>query len=385
MKFAFSPQEDAFRSEVRLFLKEHLPEDLKSDFWEYTDSETLKRKQFMRILGEKKWLCMTWPPEYGGLGESHRKHWALIEEIAYAGAPRPGIAVGYVGPSILLYGTEEQKKFFLPLIAKGEIYFTQGFSEPNAGSDLTSLQTQAIESGDWFIVKGQKLFTSHAHISEYCYLIARTDPSVPKHRGISVFLVDMKTTGITVKPLKDLYGGDFFCEVFFDDVKIPRNTLLGEKNKGWEEIIATLDMERVHFGGGLFVTSACLGLLDELFKIGTEKRIQGTSLWNRLCELRVEAEVSRLLAYRALLIFERGEAFSVEASISKLFCSEFSQRIAQAALELLGLRGQLMERTPLNGRVAKMLLGIPCETIGAGTSEVQRTIIATRGLGLPRG
>lgn len=386
MEFGFSVGEEAFRAEVRDFIEKNLSPEEKVDFWFYSDRGLLRGRDFLKRLGEKGWLCITWPREYGGLGEDLKKQWVLIEELGYMGAPRPGMGVGYVGPSILLYGTDEQKRFFLPKIARNEIHFCQGFTEPDSGSDLASLKTLAIDRGDHFIIRGKKTFTSFAHHADYCYLLAKSEPSAPKYRNLSIFLVDMKTPGITVQPIKDIFGGFFFCEVFFDDVKVPKDSLLGERGKGWDEAMRTLELERVHFGGGLFITASCFGFVDELSRFMKERGFFDDYLRIRFSEIRIELEVSRLLAYRALWKHYIGESFGIEASYSKLFSSELSQRVARFGMEALGLMGTVEgEDAPLRGRLYYLYLGCPSETIGAGTSEIQRNIIAMRGLGLPRG
>jgi len=383
MDFGFSREEEAFRLEVREFIRGNLSPYERVDFWVYSDAFVLRGREFLRRLGERGWLCVTWPREYGGLGEDGKKQWILIEELGMAGAPRPGMNVGYVGPSILLYGTEEQKRFFLPRIARNEIHFCQGFTEPDSGSDLASLRTLAIDRGDHFVIRGRKPFTSFAHRSDYCYLLARTDPEAGKYRGLSLFLVDMKTPGIEVQPIRDTFGGYFFCEVFFDDVKIPKECLLGEKNRGWEEAMRTLEIERVHFGGGLFIASSCLGflyeLLDHIGKIDEFMKI-------KFSEIRIELEVARLMALRALWKHYIGEPFGIEASMSKLFSSELSKRLSVLALDTLGLSSlKKPGEMSIVGRAYYLYLGCPSETIGAGTSEIQRNIISMRGLGLPRG
>jgi alkylation response protein AidB-like acyl-CoA dehydrogenase len=307
------------------------------------------------------------------------------EEVAYHDAPAFYMGADRVGPTIMLYGTDEQKQRFLPPIVAGEAQWCQGFSEPGAGSDLASLQTRAVQDGDDFVINGQKIWTSYAHYAGWMILLARTDPDAPKHRGISYFLADMKTPGITVRPLVDLLGRHQFNEVFFDNVRVPRDCLLGELNRGWYVATATLDFER----SGIGRVIGSLRTFEQLVDYAREAALLDLPLVrHKLADLKIEFEVGRLLSYRVAWMQSRSLVPNYEASVSKMYGSELAQRLANAGMQLLGLGGQLAPGSrwaPLQGRFETLYLGAAALTIAAGTSEIQRGIIAGRGLGLPRG
>ncbi len=396
MEFRFSPEEEAFRQEVREFLRREWSEDAAEGGAEsplgYGGGRGLDEiRRFQKKLAQKGWLTLAWPKEYGGMGASVMKQVIFNEEMAYHRAPQQlGVGPDRVGPTIILYGTEEQKREHLPPIANAEVIWCQGFSEPGAGSDLASLQTTAVEDGDYFVVNGQKIWTSLAHVADWMILLARTDPDAPKHRGISYFLVDMRTPGITVRPLIDMTGRHAFNQVFFDNVRVPRKNLVGELNRGWYVAAATLDFER----SGINRVMAGVRLYEELVEYARETARDGRPLTalptvrHKLAELRIEFEVGRLLAYRVAWVQAQGRIPNQEASMSKLFGSELQQRLARAGMEIMGLGGQLRPGSrwaPMAGRIADYYLGAVATTIAAGTSEVMRNIIAIRGLGLPRG
>ena len=266
----------------------------------------------------------------------------------------------------------------------------QGFSEPSAGSDLASLQTSAVAEGDYFVVNGQKIWTSLAHRADWCILLARTDPEAPKHKGISYFLLDMRTPGVDVRPLVDMTGRHTFNELFFDNVRVPRDCLVGEMNRGWYIAAATLDFER----SGINRVVTGIRVYDELLGYAAETLVDGRRLLDdmrvrhKLAELAIEFQAGRLLAYRVASMQARGQIPNAEASMSKLYGSELQQRLAGAGMEVLGLGGQLEPGSrwaPLEGRVEAFYLFAAALTIAAGTSEIMRGIIAGRGLGLPRG
>ena len=395
MNFTFTPQQQAFRQEVRQFLERELPavwqkmeEGLSLDkFWAIL-------RQYSRNLGKKGWLTMSWPKEYGGQSRSAIEQLIFCEETAYRRVPVGGsIAVGVVGPTVMLFGSEEQKQDYLPRIANGEIDFCLCYSEPGAGSDLAAIQTQAVEDGDYYLINGQKIFTSLAHVAEYGWLGARTDSDVPKHKGISLFIVDMKTPGITVRPLIDMMGDHTFNEVFFDEVRVPKANLVGEKNRGWYQLAVALDLERSP-NFSFFPVAQVYPVLDDLTRFVKETQQNGQPLSKnfmvrrKLAEMWIEFEVGRMLAYRIGWMLDKGIVANYEASIAKLYATELHQRVAHVGMEILGLYSQLAPRskwTPLQGRIERNCLWAVSATIGAGTSEIQRTIIAIRGLGLPRG
>jgi alkylation response protein AidB-like acyl-CoA dehydrogenase len=384
MDFAFSPEEEAFRSELRAFLDVEMRERPTGgvEAWQFY-------RGFLKKLAAKGWLTMAWPEAWGGRGAGHMTQLVYNEEVAYREAPANDIGSDRVGPTIMLYGTEEQKQRFLPGIAKAEDVWCQGFSEPGAGSDLASLQTRAVEDGDSFVINGSKIWTSYAHLAQWMILLARTDPEAPKHKGISYFLLDMTSPGITVRPLVDMLNRHQFNEVFFDNVRVPRDCLLGEVNRGWYIATATLDFER----SGIQRVIGSYRTYEQLVEYARETRRDGDSLLaqpmvrNKLADLKIEFEVGRLLAYRVAWMQGQSIIPNYEASVSKLYGTELAQRLANAGMRLMGPAGQLAPGSPwapLQGRIEALYLGAAALTVAAGTSEVMRNIVAGRGLGMPR-
>ena len=393
MDFRFSSDEERFRTEIRDFLRAELPDDwgggagmlgeAGEDRWQFL-------RDFQRKLAERRWLTLGWPEEHGGLAAGHMMQVIYNEEMTRARAPTQiGVGPDRVGPTIILYGTDDQKAKHLPAIAAGDSVWCQGFSEPGAGSDLASLQTSAVADGDYFVVNGQKIWTSLAHRADWCILLARTDPEAPKHKGISYFLLDMRTPGIEVRPLIDMTGRHAFNEIFLQDVRIPRDCLVGELNQGWYVAAATLDFER----SGINRVVAGYRLFEELLEYAAERRNGGRPLdsgpvRHRLSELAIEFQAGRMLSYRVASMQARGEIPNAEASMSKLLGSELQQRLSVAGVDILGLGGQIEPGSrwaPLQGRIEQFYLTSSALTVAAGTSEIMRGIIATRGLGLPRG
>ena len=389
MDFTFTPEQDRFREEVRAFLRESLPAD-----WvgvEAFDENSFEfGREFLKRLAPKNWIAPAWPTEYGGLGLGLWEQVVFNEELAYRGAPLINTpAVGYLGPTIMMYGSDEQKSQHLPGITSGDAIWCQGYSEPGSGSDLASLQTRAVQDGDDFIINGQKIWTSQAHYADWIFLLARTDVDAPKHKGISYFLFDMKLPGITVKPLINMANQRGFNEIFFDNVRVPRSALLGELNRGWYMATTTLDFER----SSVAASASSRRILEQLTAFAKETKVNGSSLLDRplvrhtLADLWIELSLVRFLSYRVVSLQARGLVPNYEASIVKVFNSEYNQRLARAGLHTLGLYGQLQPESPyarLRGRFERSYLTTVGSTIAAGTSEIQRNIIATRGLGLPR-
>ena len=391
MNFAFTHEDEEFRRELRELIATELPPE-----WEGTDADSRTydlevERHMRRKLAERGWLTMAWPKEYGGRGASHMKLVVYQEEMTYFRAPGVDtFGIGMVGPTLMAYGTEEQKRNFLGRIAKGEINWCQGFSEPGAGSDLAGLQTRAVEWNDDYIVNGQKIWSSYAHISDWMFLLARTDPTAPKHKGITYFLLDMKTPGITIKPIVNITGASTFNEVFFDDVHIPKGNVVGEVNRGWYVAMATLNFERQ----GVTLTTRARRALDDLLSYMRESGwfkshpSQHHKTRIKLAELELEIEVSRLLAYHVAYLIDQGQVPQHESSIAKLFASELLHRVANVGVNVLGLSGQLVEGDKwavLKGQFRDMYLHTLSDKLGSGTSEIQRYIIASRGLGLPKG
>ncbi len=381
--FKLTPAQEAFREEIRGFLRSELaaePRRVREDGWVVGFSRAFSEK-----LGKRGWVGLTWPREYGGQARSVLERLILTEELLRAGAPVAAHWLGdrQVGPSILRFGTEEQRREILPRITSGAIVFCVGLSEPDAGSDAAAVTTQAIEDGDGFVIRGQKIWTSFAHQADYCYLVARTDASGPKHRGISEFIVPMATPGITVRPLLDMTGEHHFNEVFFEDVRVPRTALIGQKDRGWYQIAVQLDYER---GGIERVLSNWPLLEDALAALRGSAVLRDPVMRDRLAGLRVDLEIARLMVYRIAWLTDHGRVPNVEAAVAKSFGTELEQRIAETVAGLfqmsaLGLAGT--SRAALGGRVARAVLYAPAYTIQGGTSNILRNIIAHRGLGLP--
>lgn len=395
MDYRDNPEESAFRDEVQAFIREELPDGARTATPEWgsfnsgrgrgTTREALA--QWRRKLAAKHWLAPHWPVEYGGAGLDIGKQFIFNEEMARERVPAGGgIGIGWAGPTIMVYGSDEQKQRFLPRILSGEEQWCQGFSEPAAGSDLAAVQTRAVRDGDEYVVNGSKIWTSGAHQSQWMILLARTDPDAPKHRGISYFLVDMQTPGIDCQPIINVMGHHSFNQVFFENVRVPRANLLGEENRGWYIGASTLDFER-----SSIASSTSLGLIvAELAEWARANRTRVRAAARlELAERAVESEVARLLSYQVISLQKRGQIPNKEASVAKLYTGELDQRIAATGVRLIGAYAMLDSaedaRAPLDGRIPRHELAATSTTVGGGTSEIQRGIIAMRGLGMPRG
>ncbi len=393
MDFRFGPEEEAFRLELRGWLQENVPSDFDGTFLEETDEAWRFGLAFVKKLAQKGWVAPPWPVEYGGLEASPAMQLVYNEEMGYRRAPVGSIvqSVGYIGPAIIAFGSDEQKRQHLPPITAGETVWCQGFSESESGSDLASLKTRAVKDGDDYIINGEKIWTSNAHRSDWCILLARTDPEARKHQGISFFLVDMKAAGITVQPIVNAANVHSFNQVLFEDVRVPKSALLGQENQGWYIGAMTLDMER----SSLVAAAASMAKrgLDDLIGYCKETRVNGKTLLDdpqvrhKLSEMAIEIEVGRYMVYRVVSLQARKEPGSTEAAVSKLYNTENAVRIANAGIEILGLYGQLLGDSRwarLGGVFEKAYLYAIAMVVGGGTSEIQRNIIAMRGLGLPR-
>ncbi len=387
MDLGLTDSELKFRDELRGWLKAKLPAkmvktaDNTADYYDYL-------KGWQKTLYDGGWAGVSWPKEYGGRGASFIEQAIFQEEMALADAPeRMGtIGQGLVGPTIIAVGSEQQKQRYLPKILSGEEVWCQGFSEPNAGSDVAGLETKAVLDGDDFVVNGQKIWTSYAHIAEQCLLIVRTDPAAPKHKGITALLVDMQTPGISVRPLKMMSGDSGFNEMFFSDVRVPASQMIGKLNEGWNVAITALANERANLGTGLYVVfkrnlDAMVAQARKIVR-GGRPVIDDPIIRQRLALAYVDLEVFRLNTTRSLSMLNKTGAPGPEGSIQKLYWSELNQRMAQIAMEVLGPYAQLTDYD--GGRWVYNYLRSRGNTIEAGTSEIQRNIIAQRVLGLPR-
>jgi alkylation response protein AidB-like acyl-CoA dehydrogenase len=393
MDFRDSPAEATWRQEVRTFLQQQLPDAVRGPM--YGEEEDGDREaamvQWRHRVAAKGWIAPHWPAQYGGADMSAKDQFIMNEEFAEAEAPNVGgFGVMMIGPTLIAHGSEEQKNRFLPAIIKGEIQWCQGYSEPGAGSDLASLQTRAVRDGDDYVINGQKIWTSGAHRTDWMYMLARTDPDAPKHRGISMFLFDMKSPGVSVRPLINMANGHAFNEVFFDNVRVPASQRVGEENRGWYVGATLLDFERSGIGNAVGVRKQ----LERLLNYAEQERSKLTfdqrkSLRLEFADRWIDANVARWLSYRVISMQAAGQIPNHEASMTKLYMSEMQQRIAALALHMAGMRGLFTDRdnpyAVLGGNTGNRYVGAVSSTIAGGSSEIQRNVIATRGLGLPRG
>ena len=391
MDFGFSQQEESFRKEVREFIRKEFPSEMR---WNSRvtfapsihglDDEAWKfMKTMSRKLGAKGWLSLSWPKEYGGRNSLFLQN-IVYEEVLYHNCPGINhMGVTFLAPTLIHFGSEEQKKKHLPGIAQGEVYWCELLSEPDSGSDLASLKTQATEEKDYYVISGQKTWSSGAHLSDWGFVLVRTDPNLTRHKGLSYFLVDMKTPGITVNPILNMLGEHEFAEVFFDNVRVPKENLVGGKNQGWYVTMATLDFERT----ALMFYPSVRGYLEHLSEyVKQTKKPFGSVLRNRLAELLAECEMARLIHYRALWMMEKGSIPTYEAAMDKLYNSELAQRAAEFGMQVLGNYGGLLPGSKfacLNGWPSFYYLDTVSYSIMAGTSEIDRNVIAVRGLDLP--
>ena len=381
-----------FRQEVRDFLdKELTPEVLREVLEQrerYYDISPIA-SEFFHKLGATGWLAPPdWPKEYGGRESSAADRRILVEEMSSRGVPMLGGGGGIQGPIIMRNGSEEMKREFLPRIARGEISFSLGYTEPNAGTDLASLEMRAVPDGDDYIINGQKVYSTGAHFSTHHWLAARTNIDVPKHRGLSLFVVDLASPGITIRPLITM-AGERTNEVFYDDVRVPKKNRVGEENQGWVYIREALGVERIILPSMVNARS----IVDELVEYAKETKYNGRPLAEdplvrqSLAQLAIETSIRRLYGYRTGWLMSKGIIPEVEAAIQKVWGNELDQRIANAGMQILGLYSQLgpgSKWAPLKGKIEHLYRFTVHLTYGGGSHELMRNLIATRGMGLPR-
>ncbi len=393
MDLKLTSEEVAFRDEFRVWLEANVPKD-----WNEWREKPLEEsfpylRAWQRKLHEGGWAAVSWPREYGGRGATLMQQSIFWEEMARVEAPpmANALGLGLIGPTIITYGTEAQKKRFIPKILSAEEIWCQGFSEPNAGSDLAALQAEARLDGGRYIVNGQKVWTSYGWVGDWCELVVRTDSTVPKHKGLTVLLVDMKSPGVEVRPLRQMTGESEFNEIFFRDVPVPVENVLGQVNDGWNVAVSTLMHERGAFGARLLpVFKRSINRLIELSRTvqhDGRPAAQDPVLRQKLAQCFAEVEIMRLNQLRAFSRITATGVPGLEGSIQKLFWSELNQRLQQLAQELLGPYGQLLgsdSHAIDKGIWPYGYLRSRGNTIEAGTSEVQRNIIGHFVLGLPR-
>jgi alkylation response protein AidB-like acyl-CoA dehydrogenase len=407
MDFNDTPEEAAWRKEVREFLENEYPDEFRGrgprrgpgaateerdpgeGLFRDSSKKSTPLDRWRSALASRGWVAPAWPKEYGGAGLDTKKQFILNEEFAEFGAMNVGgFGVMMLGPTLIVHGTEDQKKEHLPGILNGSVQWCQGWSEPNAGSDVASVQTRAVKDGDDYVINGQKIWTTGAQFADMMYMLARTDPDAPKHRGISYFLLNMKDPGVTVRPLITMAGGATFNEVFFENVRVPARNRVGEENRGWYIGTTTLDFERSSIGSSVGIRKSIESMIkfakdNPQIAVGAQKREVRLAFADRL----IEAQVAKLMSYRVVSMQNAGLVPNHEASMCKLFGSEMQQRIAALGVKLSGMYSMVTGGRPdlsMAGRFGIGYVGAVSATIAGGTSEIQRNIMAQRGLGLPR-
>ena len=388
MDFALTPEQETFGKEFREYLKTAMTPELTAEMEEQGEYGGPVSREFFRRLGEDGWLGVGWPKEYGGQGRSPMEQYIFYEAAAYEEAPLPMLALNTVGPTIMKYGSDELKNLVLPRFLRGEIEICIGYSEPNAGTDLASLKTTAVRDGDGYVINGQKSFTSCAHFADYIWLAARTDPDVKKHRGISLFLVDIDTPGIEITPVYTI-GGVRTNSTFYDNIRVPKSRLVGEENKAWKYMTAQLDLERI----ALCPYSPLTRRIEETIEWAKKTKMDGMSIIdqeevkNRFCEMIADVEVLKLLNYQVSVQLTKGLPVYAEASTVKAYGSDLYQRVNNEIMEIMGLYGQLEQGSkwaPLGGAMPNYFRRDLVLIFGGGAIEVQKNIIAMAGLMMPR-
>jgi len=398
LDFSLTPEQHAFRERVRAWLSANMPEEWTRRLMASSDIPRPEAydllREWQKKLYDAGFIGLTWPKEYGGGGMTFMEEMILHQEMALAKAPPilNVLGVGMAGPTIIAYGTEEQKKRYPAKILSCEEIWCQGYSEPNAGSDLAALQTRAVKDGEFWVVNGQKVWTSLAHVADFMMLLARTDPDAPRHKGITYFLLDMKLPGVTVKPLRQLTGDAEFNEVFFDNVRIHVSQVLGGVNNGWAVGLTTLMYERLALGFGLQVRLR-IGL-DGLIELGRRMEktgrviVKDAVMRQKIAQLWIDTECLKLTGARAITRLLRGEMPGPEASTGKMVWVETHQRLQELAMEIQGPYAQLVRGSDWaveGGLWQHSFLRSRANSIEGGTTEIQKNIIAERLLGLPKG
>jgi alkylation response protein AidB-like acyl-CoA dehydrogenase len=397
MDFKYDEKAIVLKGKIRDFVKENIPEDVMLGLFvdEHFDDDWELSMKMAKKLSDIGWLTMSWPKEYCGMDASVWERCVMGEEAGYWGIPGLGMGVSgtaWVGPSLMLFGTEEQKKKYIPLIASGEAdgVWCTGYSEPDSGSDLASLQTRAERVGDEYIINGQKVWTSAGHRARYCWLACRTDPNAKrKHDGISLILVDMKSPGVTVRPIPNVFGAHVFNELFFKDVKVPTANLVGKENNGWNQLMQALAFER---SLGLGSSAIAKRMLDEIIVYARETgSIKQPYIRSKLADLAIDIRTLRILALEAAWKVSKGQMVIYEPSRDKSFSDEILEKIGRVGTEIIGAYSQIdpldkhTKYRRINGIMEWTYLSTPGAMSAAGTTDTNRNIVAQFGLGLPRG
>ena len=407
MDFAFTPEQEALRREVRAFLAREMTPEVHAEMEEHHEGRPVHRSScrtphvsaLFQKIADRGWVGISYPKEYGGQGGDRISQYIVEEELYRANIT---VSLGGSGaPAIIAAGTEEQKRNFIPKLISGEFMFAQGFTEPRGGADLASLQCRAVRDGDHYVITGQKIYTSNAESATHIYLMARTNKDAPKHEGISIFLVPMDTPGITIRPLWTIqnnpqapqtttYGHARTNETFYDDVRVHKSTLLGEENKGWRVGSMGLNLDRV--GAARYLISVrrdedIINWIKESGELNGYAPANDPAIRDKVAELWTEAQVCRLMTMRSMSIVERGGKFTYEGSAEKVWAPEHGVKTTEAITQMLGPYAQLLNGSPhaiRNGLFAHNLMGAFQSGINHGSVQVMRDQVARRGLGMPR-
>src|SRR5579862_8682019 len=395
MDFQYTPEQEAYRAKVRAWLEANQPgklEPVDPESMGGDDPARKRLKDWHRRLDKGGWMGLTWPKEYGGQQATFIEQVIFQQELGRLNLPFGCNVLGVImtGPALMQWGTDAQKKRYLEPIIAGDEIWCEGMSEPGAGSDLANIQTRAVLDGDNFILNGQKVWTTVAHRADFCQLFVRTDPDVPKHKGMSALLVDMKSSGIMVKPLKQISGDAEFNEIFFEDVRVPKENLLGPVNMGWQVLVSTLMHERIGIGETLGGTEQMLHQLVQIAKsvqLNGRPAIEDNDIRQQIAQFAIEATAKKYNGLRSLSKRLKGQQPGPEASISKLLSTDLGQRMTKFITRLLGEYALLERHTPFapEGDWMQRILSSESMTIAGGTSPVQKNMIGERILQLPKG
>lgn len=388
MRFDLTAEQQQLKDEIRNYLEDHISQDMLEELKDTPEGGPLW-KQYIKGLGDDGWLGVGWPEEYGGQGKTPLEQYIFLEEINRSGVNIPFITLETVGPTLMKLGSTKQKDYFLPKILKGEVEIAIGYSEPQAGTDLAALETTAIRDGDSYVINGQKVFTTNAHIADYIWLAARTDSNAPKHKGISIFLVPTTAEGFSYTPMELMGGGAHTNVTFYDNVRIPLDSIVGEENKGWQYITSQLSLERLM----LSTYSEMERTVEEIIVWASETTIDGSFVidneWvrNSIAELTVDLEVLRLLNYRAAWAHENEPTAHYRPSMNKVFSAELNQKTYDICMQILNMFGQLdidSKYAALEGRVTPLSKAALVLLFGGGANDVMRDLVARFGLGMEK-
>ena len=403
MDFGFTPEQEALRKKVQAFIKEHVTPELVEEMDNHGAADRARGRgplamELFRKINELGWMGLAYPKEYGGHGGNPIDQYIVEEEFF-----RIGISVSLIGsgaPAILAAGTEEQKRYYLPGVIKGEISFCLGFTEPQVGADLANLRCSAQRDGKEFVINGQKMYTTGAHYATHIYMMARTDRNAPKHKGISIFIFPMDTPGMTVRPLYTIqnnptapatttYGAARTNEVFFDDCRVPESALLGPENEGWRVGSMGLNLDRVGARRYLISVQRDEDIVNyvKTHREGVNPPADNPAIRDKLAELWVEAQVCRLMTMRSMSIIENGGSFTYEGSAEKVWAPDHGVRTTESIMQMLGPAGSLLRTSPQaveDGLFAHNIMGAFQSGINHGSTQIMRDQVAIRGLGLPR-